>query len=538
VAIGAGIRAGSSDYNVPFTGNISDVAIYSHALSIGQVINHYTAANNSPVPVSFTSALPPATFPYLANQTLTIALTAAGSGPLGYYWTNVTTASLISSGSTTNTTLNVSLSIPNASTSLNGDQLELVVTNSSSSTNVNVTLFNPPAPVALDASNPILYTNVFNGGTWSQMGMPASEANVLVGGTNSLWVDELGTNDTTGTVQASGIVTSTQADGWVLPFVPHPGYVYTINGSFTFTGSPGNWIGIGFPTKILTNGTDGRFNGGAPAVDWMIITESSGNIQYFAGPSGGGGTIFSANSAFSPTLGSHTVQIVLDTTGTQWKASGFVDGVQKGSTFSYTVANTPTNIAGVGIAQNAAINPAFYQWTGFGLSATAPGGVPPYLLSPLPPTNVALTGTVTIPATAYGSAPFGYYWSNNATVIASGSTNAMEPLAVNLSVPSSSLTAGPLVLVVTNGFGTNITSITLSNPINPNPGRIQFAVAGSQLTLSWPTNLGWTLQTQTNGHGVGINTNWVNVTNSSTTNQVVVTMSPTNGSVFYRLSLP
>jgi hypothetical protein len=139
---------------------------------------------------------------------------------------------------------------------------------------------------------------------------------------------------------------------------------------------------------------------------------------------------------------------------------------------------------------------------------------------------------------AYGSAPFGYYWINNSTVIESGSTNSMAPLAANLSVPSSSLSAGDLELVVTNAYGTNITTITLVNGVNPNPGRILYSVAGNQLTLSWPTNLGWTLQTQTNGPGEGLTTNWVDVTNSASTNQVIVPTNPTNGSVFFRLILP
>ena len=114
----------------------------------------------------------------------------------------------------------------------------------------------------------------------------------------------------------------------------------------------------------------------------------------------------------------------------------------------------------------------------------------------------------------------------------------MAPLPANLSVSSSSLSPGQLQLVVTNAYGTNITSIALDSPVNPNPGRIQFSLGANQLTLSWPTNLGWTLQAQTNPPGIGITTNWVNVTNSSATNQVTVPVSPTNGSVFYRLVLP
>jgi len=55
-----------------------------------------------------------------------------------------------------------------------------------------------------------------------------------------------------------------------------------------------------------------------------------------------------------------------------------------------------------------------------------------------------------------------------------------------------------LQLVLTNAIGTNITSIML---INGYPGSIQTSNGLGGLTLSWPTNLGWTLQAQTTSVG-------------------------------------
>jgi hypothetical protein len=76
-------------------------------------------------------------------------------------------------------------------------------------------------------------------------------------------------------------------------------------------------------------------------------------------------------------------------------------------------------------------------------------------------------------------------------------------------------------------------------PVNTNPTNIVFAVANNQMTLSWPADhTGWTLQTQTNSVSVGLSTNWVNVSSSTGTNQVVIPISLTNGSVFYRLVYP
>jgi hypothetical protein len=64
-------------------------------------------------------------------------------------------------------------------------------------------------------------------------------------------------------------------------------------------------------------------------------------------------------------------------------------------------------------------------------------------------------------------------------------------------------------------------------------------LSGSQLTLSWPADhTGWRLQSQTNSVAVGLTTNWFNVANSSTTNQMIMPITLTNGSVFYRLIYP
>ena len=68
---------------------------------------------------------------------------------------------------------------------------------------------------------------------------------------------------------------------------------------------------------------------------------------------------------------------------------------------------------------------------------------------------------------------------------------------------------------------------------------ILFSVANNQLTLNWPADhTGWTLQAQTNNLSVGLGTNWANVSGSTLTNQVVIPINITNGSVFYRLIYP
>jgi hypothetical protein len=532
MTIGARSTSASTSLDLQYSGELDDAAVFNYALSGSQVANLYQLAGNA-VPLSLVGILPPTNVVYQANTTLTIPATVTGQAVIGYYWTNLTTGTTIVSGhSNINANYNISLTISNAPTSLSGDQLELVATNAISFTNAFVSLFTPPPPMPLGYTNEILYSNYFNGGAWTIAGMPLTAANVLVGGTNTTWVDVLGANSTGG-VQASGVDASTGADSWLLPFTPHAGYVYTVTASVTLTGNPGNWIAMGFAQSMAVNASSGGFNNGnVNGIDWILLNESSGNVQYFTGPSGTG-QIFNQNGFVPAGPGTHTMTVVLDTTGPQWAISASVDGNSAGGT---TYASNPS-IAAVGICQYTVTVPAVVQWNYFSVTQVAPGGVPPYLLAPLPPTNniVLTNATVTIPATAFGSPTLGYYWIDNSTVITSGLTNDMAPLPASLSIPSSSLTAGPLELVVTNAYGTNITLITLVSGVNPHPGPIQVTVTGNQLSLGWPTNLGWTLQVQTNILSTGLGTNWVNVAGSTTVTNVVVPMNPTNGSVFYRL---
>jgi hypothetical protein len=82
-------------------------------------------------------------------------------------------------------------------------------------------------------------------------------------------------------------------------------------------------------------------------------------------------------------------------------------------------------------------------------------------------------------------------------------------------------------------FGTSA-FVTATNPTN-----ILFHVTGNNLTLNWPADhTGWQLQVQTNSTAQGLGTNWVNVVNSTTTNQMTIPINTAKGCVFYRLIYP
>ena len=74
--------------------------------------------------------------------------------------------------------------------------------------------------------------------------------------------------------------------------------------------------------------------------------------------------------------------------------------------------------------------------------------------------------------------------------------------------------------------------------INPARPPVQVNVSANTLTLGWPTNLGWILQSETNALGVGLYTNWVDVNGSAAVTQEVFIINSNNPSVFFRLRSP
>ncbi len=62
---------------------------------------------------------------------------------------------------------------------------------------------------------------------------------------------------------------------------------------------------------------------------------------------------------------------------------------------------------------------------------------------------------------------------------------------------------------------------------------------GNRLVLTWPSQYrGWWLQSQTNFLAVGSEANWISVTGSALTNQVLQTINPGSVAVFFRLISP
>ncbi|MGA2180385.1 MAG: glycosyl hydrolase family 28 protein [Verrucomicrobiota bacterium] len=96
-----------------------------------------------------------------------------------------------------------------------------------------------------------------------------------------------------------------------------------------------------------------------------------------------------------------------------------------------------------------------------------------------------------------------------------------------------------VVTAVSGGESTNSLQASAAPLPSSVATNIVVQVSSGQLQLSWPQDhLGWHLQIQTNSLNAGLGTNWVNVPNSTTTNQIFIPINPDNGSIFLRMVYP
>jgi autotransporter-associated beta strand protein len=118
------------------------------------------------------------------------------------------------------------------------------------------------------------------------------------------------------------------------------------------------------------------------------------------------------------------------------------------------------------------------------------------------------------------------------------STNATGTVAVSDTLPAVTLggnTAGVASASLQINGG-ELDLVVVASSVNPHPPKVQFSISGNTLSLGWPTNLGWTLQT----NSVGLaNTNaWFPYPGSTSMTNVNITIDPTKANVFYRMVNP
>jgi cellulose 1,4-beta-cellobiosidase len=134
----------------------------------------------------------------------------------------------------------------------------------------------------------------------------------------------------------------------------------------------------------------------------------------------------------------------------------------------------------------------------------------------------------------------GYYVKRSTT---SGGPYAVVTNVTSRSFTNTGLANGTMyyfVVTATNASGESGNSFQVSaRPVSASSTPLALTVSGGQLQFSWPSDhTGWMLQAQTNPPGSGLGTNWVPISNSGETNELLLPMDPASGSVFFRLVSP
>ena len=119
---------------------------------------------------------------------------------------------------------------------------------------------------------------------------------------------------------------------------------------------------------------------------------------------------------------------------------------------------------------------------------------------------------------------------------ANGETNTVSALVVGGVSKAPGLYSATTDPLYITGTG-SLLVVPVAPSINPFPGVVQINNAGgSNFQLSWPTNAGWILQS--NSVGLTATSSWFSIPNSTTLTNLSITVDPGAANVFFRLLHP
>jgi pectin methylesterase-like acyl-CoA thioesterase len=179
--------------------------------------------------------------------------------------------------------------------------------------------------------------------------------------------------------------------------------------------------------------------------------------------------------------------------------------------------------------------PAIFGNSYFNLNGWMPSIVPIITSQPTNQTINSGSNAVFIVA-GIGLPNPAYQWQKNGT-------NLLGQISSALTITNAQMSdAGTYSVIVSNsaGFVTSSNALLVVNtPVSTTSTAISVSVSPGVLQLSWPADhIGWHLEVQTNGLGMGLGTNWTPVAESYTTNQITIPIDSANLSTFYRLAYP
>ena len=148
------------------------------------------------------------------------------------------------------------------------------------------------------------------------------------------------------------------------------------------------------------------------------------------------------------------------------------------------------------------------------------------------PASASLAGSVSDDGKPNPPAAVAVSWSevSGPGAVAFGNSNALSTTA-GFSAPG----AYVLQLAANDEQVQTVSVLTISAITRP---AINVQMLSGSLQLSWPGDIPWQLQCQTNSSTVGLSTNWVDVSGSTVTDVFSFPIDPSAGNTFYRLRLP
>jgi uncharacterized repeat protein (TIGR01451 family) len=339
--------------------------------------------------------------------------------------------------------------------------------------------------------------------------------------------------------------------------------LYINNSGNSYTGpttvSAGLLTGNGKIPGLVTVATNASIGGGSAAAIGTLAVGGNLNLALGAGgffrvnPTGLLSDQVSVTGNIT-NLSTNAITITNINTGTPVAAGNKFYLFNKAVTGGTNLTVTGGLPAGLGWSNSLAVDGsivAIVSATDLAISMSGPASTNPVSvysytltvtnLGPAAAPSVVVTNTLPAGVT-FGSATSPGV--NNAGIVswALGSLNANQ--GSNLTLTVTAPTYGSLTNKVTVSLGltdpamANNTAqlVTTIVPVTNTVPYITNSISGTNLTLQWPLNqTGFTLQAQTNTLATGLTTNWAPVAGSTTTNQMILPVVSTNGSVFYRL---
>lgn len=299
------------------------------------------------------------------------------------------------------------------------------------------------------------------------------------------------------------------------------------NTLFTFNGLTTNGYSIGLSLNNAIGATrDTNVLSGPLALSGSVFTVTNS-------------VTLASNSVVNFTVGTNATtlavvgNLALGGTNNIFAGSGFTYGTYAVVTYTGTLSGNLPTLGSVPSGYDFAFDTST---AGIVNLIVSPNSPPP---APLNLTAITTNETVNL---SWSSAPTATSYNVKRSMVSGGPYTTIAPGITTTNYSDTLVTNSTTYYYVVSalnaaGEGANSSEVNATPVASPSltPTNIVFQLVGNQLNLSWPADhLGWRLQYDTNLTDL----NWITVPNSTNVISTNITISPTNGSLFFRMIYP